>query len=152
MDGRMDNEGGQDDGLRGALVTSLENRGAAKAIKAKIRAEVYASLNNDTIETSHTLPGDVYLAGEILKDFLVRMKCENTLSVLTQELGLNSQESLEREFLLQELGIDGSSKEGDIPVLMLMIQYQMELVIKNKNKSAPRAEEDESKNNTTASS
>jgi hypothetical protein len=116
----------EDDGLRGALAASLENRGAARAIKAKIRAEVFASLNNDAVAPTRALPADVYLAGEILKDFLVRMKCENTLSVLTQELGLNSQESLEREFLLQELGMQGSAKEADVPVLMLMMQQQME--------------------------
>ena len=118
-------EGTDSDDLRGAVMANMERRGADKAIRARIRAEVYASLNNEAISPPEAIPNEVYLAGEIIKDFLVRMKCENTLSVLSQELGLDAENSLERDFLLEEVGV-GSSKERDIPALLLLIQSQKE--------------------------
>lgn len=126
MEGLHDYEDSTD-GLRGALIASMERRGVVASIKAKIRAEVHASLHNETVSPpdSKALPGDVYIAGEILKDFLVRMKCENTLSVLSKELGIDSEHDLQREFLLQELGMKSIPGQADIPVLLLLIDQSM---------------------------
>ena len=109
------------DGLRGALMESLDRRSASTAIRAKIRAEVFASLNNEAITPPSAVPGDVYLAGEIIKDFLVRMKCENTLSVFAEELGTGGEAAFERETILQELGIAASPGQDDVPAILLLL-------------------------------
>lgn len=113
------------DGMRGALMTALENRGAVAKIKAQIRAEVHAALNSEAAPAPSSLPNDIYLAGEIVKDFLVRMKCENTLSVLSAELGVDKDQDLQRDFMLQELGIQDAAGQRDIPVLLLIMQHAM---------------------------
>ena len=134
----MDSPGAYDeadttDGLRGALMESLDKRGASAAIRAKIRGEVFASLNNEAITPPSAIPSDVYLAGEIIKDFLVRLKCENTLSVLSEELGINRSATFDKESILKELGIAACSGQEDVPAILLLLRQ----AIKDKSPADP---------------
>lgn len=106
-------------GVRDAVMSALERRGATRSIKAKIRAEVHASLNNDALPPPK-VPNDLYLCGELIKDFLLKIKCDSTLSVFNEEIGISG--SLQRDILGKELGLDVSTADSDVPLLLLLMQ------------------------------
>ncbi|XP_041318333.1 centrosomal protein 20 isoform X3 [Pyrgilauda ruficollis] len=96
--------------LKAVLKDTLEKRGALAQIKARIRAEVFSALE-DQSEPRPTLSRENLLINELIREYLEYNKYKYTASVLTAESG-QPEVPLDRQFLAKELNIveDASGK------------------------------------------
>jgi lisH domain-containing protein FOPNL len=102
---------------------ALEGKGVLSTMKARIRAEIFHTLDDKSVQMPKK-PKDVYLANEIIRDYLSCMKLDSTLSVLSDEIGESSNEKgVDREFLGGELGFNTIGCDKETPLLMLLIQF-----------------------------
>jgi hypothetical protein len=113
----MATSGSSDDGLRGAVMASLESSGAAEKIRASIRAQVHAALNDDTVALPE-MTAELFLCSEVVRDFLAFMKCDTAISVMDGELGRSG--SLSRDILAHEIGL--SAPRDATPLLLLLLE------------------------------
>ncbi|XP_031655752.1 lisH domain-containing protein FOPNL isoform X3 [Oncorhynchus kisutch] len=93
-----------------ALRESLESRGVLGQLKARIRAEVFNALD-DQSEPRPTLSHDNLLINELIREYLEFNKYRYTASVLTAESG-QPEVPLDRQFMANELKVveDPSSR------------------------------------------
>ena len=112
----------QGDDLLGSVKDVLDRKGVTSQIKARIRAEVYHALEDKTV-SAPTKPKGVYLASEIMKDFLQNMKYSSTLSVFSEEVGVSEDGPVDRDFILHELGLNGAETDRSIPLIMLLVNH-----------------------------
>jgi hypothetical protein len=68
-------------------------------------------------------PKDIYLASELIREYLMNLKLDNTTSVFCEELGQPDQMIVDREFIAGELGLNAVGSNEKIPLLVLIIQY-----------------------------
>ncbi|ESO85787.1 hypothetical protein LOTGIDRAFT_130281, partial [Lottia gigantea] len=92
------------------LKESLETRGVLGQIKARIRAEVFTALN-DQSEAKPKLSHENVLINELIREYLEYNGYKYAASVLVSESGMNPT-SLDRDFVKNELNVceDGPSK------------------------------------------
>lgn len=113
-----------DEDLTSAIRSSLEKRGVLSSIKAKLRAEIFNTLEGLSNDEGPILEPKVLIAFEIIFDFLESMKLGNSAAVLKDESGCTPN-SLSRKFILDELRIKSFDNES-APILALMIEKLME--------------------------
>ncbi|XP_053133025.1 centrosomal protein 20 isoform X6 [Hemicordylus capensis] len=89
--------------LKEVLKDTLEKRGALGQIKARIRAEVFNALD-DQSEPRPSLSHENLLINELIREYLVFNKYKYAASVLTAESG-QPEVPLDRDFLVNELNI-----------------------------------------------
>merc|ERR1711963_449863 len=89
--------------LKEVLKESLSNSGALGEIKARIRSEIFRSLD-DPSEVKPPVSNENLLIYELIREFLDYNQCKNASSVLTSEIGLPTV-PLDREFLGNELNV-----------------------------------------------
>ena len=94
-----------DEDLKSAVRQALEKKGVIKDLKARLRSEVYQCLEDKTYKMPDK-PPDVYLATELVRELLISLKMENTLSVFCEEMGQPMEMRCDREFLGDELGFN----------------------------------------------
>jgi lisH domain-containing protein FOPNL len=110
-------EGDMVDAIKGAL----ERRGSLNSIRAQLRAEVFHALEDKTVEIPEK-PRDVYLASEIIREFLGTLKLANTASVFNEEIGQPSEMRVDRDFIGAELGFDTTETDKQVPLLVMLVQ------------------------------
>uniref|UniRef100_A0A8D0GQ88 Centrosomal protein 20 n=1 Tax=Sphenodon punctatus TaxID=8508 RepID=A0A8D0GQ88_SPHPU len=101
--------------LKAVLKDTLEKRGALGQIKARIRAEVFNALD-DQSEPRPPLSHENLLINELIREYLEYNKYKYTASVLTAESG-QPEVPLDREFLLGELNIVEDPNGRSVPLL-----------------------------------
>ncbi|XP_068764390.1 centrosomal protein 20 isoform X1 [Struthio camelus] len=89
--------------LKAVLKDTLEKRGALGQIKARIRAEVFNALD-DQSEPRPPLSHENLLINELIREYLEYNKYKYAASVLTAESG-QPEVPLDREFLVKELNV-----------------------------------------------
>lgn len=95
--------------LKASLYRSLEDRGALNEIRARIRAEIFQSIDNP--QSLHLRPPSLALSNEDLLVFeMVRewLECHGlhqTLSVLVAESGQSIETLFDRDFIRSEVGL-----------------------------------------------
>ncbi|XP_029857376.1 centrosomal protein 20 isoform X1 [Aquila chrysaetos chrysaetos] len=89
--------------LKAVLKDTLEKRGALGQIKARIRAEVFNALD-DQSEPRPPLSHENLLINELIREYLEYNKYKYAASVLTAESG-QPEVPLDRQFLAKELNI-----------------------------------------------
>ncbi|XP_053936993.1 centrosomal protein 20 isoform X3 [Cuculus canorus] len=89
--------------LKAVLRDTLEKRGALGQIKARIRAEVFNALD-DQSEPRPPLSHENLLINELIREYLDYNKYKYAASVLTAESG-QPEVPLDRQFLAKELNI-----------------------------------------------
>ncbi|XP_025932460.1 centrosomal protein 20 isoform X3 [Apteryx mantelli] len=96
--------------LKAVLKDTLEKRGALGQIKARIRAEVFNALD-DQSEPRPPLSHENLLINELIREYLEYNKYKYAASVLTAESG-QPEVPLDRQFLVKELNLveDANSK------------------------------------------
>jgi lisH domain-containing protein FOPNL len=109
--------------LSEAIYESLKRKGTLNQIKARIRAEIYHTIEDKTT-TTPSKPKEVYLASEIIREFLMSSKLESSLSVFNEEMGQPSEMMVDREFVGGELGFNMIDEKGtgSVPLLVLLVQ------------------------------
>ncbi|NXQ50903.1 FOPNL protein, partial [Catharus fuscescens] len=97
------------------LKDTLEKRGALAQIKARIRAEVFNALD-DQSEPRPTLSRENLLINELIREYLEYNKYKYTASVLTAESG-QPEVPLDRQFLAKELNVVEDASGKSVPLL-----------------------------------
>jgi hypothetical protein len=115
-------EGFSDIDLISAVQDALKRRGVYSKVKATIRAEVFNVLEDKTVPLPNK-PQDVFVASELIKEFLILFKLNNTLSVFCEEMGQPSEMTFDRELIGAELGLNTLGTDPKIPLLIMLIEY-----------------------------
>jgi lisH domain-containing protein FOPNL len=118
----MESEGEID--LKYAVRTALENRGTLGEIRARIRAEVFQTLENkENAVQPPQKPHDVFLASELIRELLMSFDFSNSAAVFSEESGQPSEMRIDRRFLASELGLLPVESDGsDVPLLILIVR------------------------------
>ncbi|XP_069125023.1 centrosomal protein 20-like [Argopecten irradians] len=107
--------------LKDVIKETLENHGSLGQIKARIRAEVFNSLD-DHGEAKPPLSSENMIINELIREYLEFNKYKYSSSVLTAESG-QPKEPLNREFLARELNIRNDHTSSSIPMLYSIISH-----------------------------
>ena len=105
-----------------AICEALKRKGVYSKIKSQLRAEVFHTLEDKTT-VAPDKPRDVYLAAELIREFMIKFKLNNSLSVFCEELGQPSEMAVNREFLGGELGLNTLDTDSNIPLLISVLQH-----------------------------
>ncbi|KAM9305021.1 centrosomal protein 20 [Gastrophryne carolinensis] len=101
--------------LKAVLTDTLDKRGVLGQLKAQVRAEVFAALD-DRSEPRPALSHENLLINEMIREYLEFNKYRYTASVLTEETGL-SDVPLDRSFLARELNFAEDTNAQSVPIL-----------------------------------
>lgn len=115
----MDSSLNDDNELASAVRAALARKGVLNVLKAKLRAEVFHVLENKQ-ETMPDKTKEVFIASELIRDFLVSMNLENTLSVFMEEMGQPQEARIDRQFITSEIGMSTSNEE--VPLLVMLVE------------------------------
>ncbi|XP_073399010.1 centrosomal protein 20 isoform X1 [Dendrobates tinctorius] len=107
--------------LRAVLTDTLDKRGVLGQLKARVRAEVFAALN-DQSEPRPELSHENLLINEMIREYLEFNKYKHTSSVLSAESGL-SDVPLDRSFLARELNLIEDTKAQSVPILYGLLAH-----------------------------
>ncbi|XP_074866598.1 centrosomal protein 20 isoform X2 [Carettochelys insculpta] len=107
--------------LKAVLKDTLEKRGALGQIKARIRAEVFNALD-DQSEPRPPLSHENLLINELIREYLEYNKYKYSASVLTAESG-QPEVPLDRQFLAHELNIVEDPNRRSVPLLYGMVAH-----------------------------
>ena len=114
--------------LPSLIRANLERKGILRELKAKLRAEVYHMLEDKSIPCPPKGDGSVFLAYELIRDFLQTFQLRNTVSVFNEESGQPQENRVDRHFIGEELGINLIDSESkDVPLLVLLVDYLLRL-------------------------
>lgn len=107
-----------------AIKEVLRRRGTLAELKSRIRAEVYNAMEDKTVKMPEQ-SRDIYLASQLVKDFLTYMQLDATLTVFRDEMVLdeNGNSPIVREFVGKELGFNTKESDEDVPLLLLLINH-----------------------------
>eukprot|EP00899_Mesostigma_viride_P029132 jgi/Mesvir1/9403/Mv01507-RA.1 len=107
--------------LKDALRETLENKGVLRAVKAKIRAEIFNSLDDRQDRPRPELSNENLIINELIREYLVYNQYLDTLSVLIPESGQPEVPPFQRAFLARELNILEDKNSKEIPLLYSLI-------------------------------
>ncbi|XP_021423472.2 centrosomal protein 20 [Oncorhynchus mykiss] len=107
--------------LNCALRESLESRGVLGQLKARIRAEVFSALD-DQSEPRPALSHDNLLINELIREYLEFNKYRYTASVLTAESG-QPEVPIDRQFMANELKVVEDPSSRSVPLLYGLLSH-----------------------------
>jgi hypothetical protein len=76
-------------------------------------------------------PPEIFLASEMIREFLINLGLDNTLSVFNEEIGQPFEMRVDRELIAGELGLNILGSSAKVPLIVQIIQYLM----KNKDET-----------------
>ncbi|XP_045214924.2 centrosomal protein 20-like [Mercenaria mercenaria] len=120
--------------LKDVIKDTLENRGVLGQIKARIRAEVFKSLD-DQNDSKPPLSNENMIINELIREYLEFNKYKYTASVMVAETGQPKQ-PLDRGFLAEELNVEEDKNCSQVPLLYSLVGQYMN---KNRGKSTRSA-------------
>ncbi|KAI9094727.1 hypothetical protein DFS34DRAFT_628830 [Phlyctochytrium arcticum] len=101
--------------LRDAVHENLEARGALRALRARIRAEIFDIIDDENV--SKPPPSrENDLVNELVREYLRFAGYQHTLSVFAAEASLSSR-PIPRDQLLNDLNLDDTALPPTIPLL-----------------------------------
>ncbi|XP_063078508.1 lisH domain-containing protein FOPNL [Engraulis encrasicolus] len=107
--------------LKCALRETLEARGVMGQLKARIRAEVFKALD-DQSEQRPPLSHENLLINELIREYLEFNKYHYTASVLTAESG-QPEVPLDRQFVANELNVVEDPVAKTMPLLYGLLSH-----------------------------
>ncbi|XP_067114990.1 lisH domain-containing protein FOPNL [Osmerus mordax] len=107
--------------LKCALRETLESRGVLGQLKARIRAEVFNALD-DQSEPRPALSHENLLINELIREYLEFNKYRYTASVLTAESG-QPEVPLDRQFMANELKVVEDPSSKSVPLLYGLLSH-----------------------------
>ncbi|XP_026070090.1 lisH domain-containing protein FOPNL-like [Carassius auratus] len=108
--------------LKTALRETLEARGVLGQLKARIRAEVFRALDDESPTRVPPLSHENLLINELIREYLEFNKYRYTASVLTAEAG-QPEVPLDREFVASELNVAEDSRAKAVPLLYGLLTH-----------------------------
>lgn len=108
-----------------AVTEALKRKGVYAKIKSQLRAEVFHTLEDKSTPVPEK-PREVFLAAELIREFMIRFKLNNSLSVFCEEMGQPPEMAVHREFIGSELGLNTLQSDPNIPLLISVLQHMMD--------------------------
>ncbi|XP_056606549.1 lisH domain-containing protein FOPNL [Triplophysa dalaica] len=118
--------------LKSALRETLEARGVLQQLKARIRAEVFSALDDQSAPRP-PLSHENLLINELIREYLNFNKYRYTASVLTAESG-QPEVPLDRQFIANELNVAEDSSSKTVPLLYGLLHHFLGSKDENKGK------------------
>ncbi|GAB9466414.1 hypothetical protein Gpo141_00003790 [Globisporangium polare] len=106
--------------LKEVLKETLDARGSLSQIKARIRAEIFAALD-DQDAPKPKLSNENLIINELIREYFEYNGYRHALSVFLPESGQPVDKPFHREFLAQELSIEEDSRFTHVPLLYSII-------------------------------
>lgn len=122
--------------LKAVLKNTLEKRGVLGQIKARVRAEVFNALDDET-DPRPPLSNENMLINELIREYLEYNKYKYTASVLMAESG-QPETPLDRQFLVNELNITEDRTTAQMPLLYGILSHFLEHKLPSTNPSTGR--------------
>ena len=104
------------DELKDVLKETLEERGVLSELRAKIRAEIFNSLN-DKASQKVPLSNENLIVNELIKEYMIFNGYTHSLSVFIPETGQPERSPFDRNFIAKKLKIQEDSKSKEVPLL-----------------------------------
>jgi len=104
------------DELKDALIETLEHRGVLGQVKAKVRAEIFATLNDEQVPPPE-LPRENAVINELIREYLEYNGYHHTLSVLLPESGHPRERQFSRSNLAEELQLQEDNRSKALPLI-----------------------------------
>ena len=114
------------DDLKMLLKDTLDNRGVLNQVRARIRAEIFSALD-DQSDLKPVLSNENMLINELIREYLEFNNYKFASSVLLAEAG-QPKDPIDRKFLLAELNIKEANYRNHAPLL-----YGLVYNLKQKN-------------------
>ena len=118
--------------LKAVLKETLENRGVLSQVRARLRAEVFSALDEQS-DLKPSLSNENLLINELIREYMDFNKYKYSCSVLTAEAS-QPKDRIDSKFLKQELNIEEDSASGSIPILYGIVSH----FLQGKNVLHPR--------------
>ncbi|XP_051986703.1 lisH domain-containing protein FOPNL [Xyrauchen texanus] len=118
--------------LKRALRETLEARGVLGQLKARIRAEVFSALDDQTAPRP-PLSHENLLINELIREYLEFNKYRYTASVLTAESS-QPEVPLDRQFMANELNVAEDASAKAVPLLYGLLHHFLSSKEENKGK------------------
>ncbi|CAF0904588.1 unnamed protein product [Rotaria sordida] len=107
--------------LRSAVKQTLEQNGSLAATRAKLRADIFATLQDPT-EVKPRIPHENLLINELILEYLNYNNLHCAASVLAVESGQPTP-SLGRAFVAEQLNIHDDDKTRQLPLLYSLLSH-----------------------------
>eukprot|EP00439_Symbiodinium_sp_Y106_P040967 s650_g5.t1 len=108
------------DELKQALIETLESRGVLGQVKAKVRAEIFAALDDEQVQRPQ-LPRENALINELIKEYFEYNGYYHALSVLLAESGHPEEPQFDRRFLASELRVREDDRSRSHPLIYALV-------------------------------
>ena len=111
--------------LHSVIMDSLKRRGVLGKISANVRAEVFHTIEDKTIPMPEKT-NEVYLATELIREYMMSSQLNSSLSVFNEESGQPMEMRVDREFIGGELGfnvMDETYESKEVPLLVLLVSH-----------------------------
>ncbi|KRW99350.1 hypothetical protein PPERSA_02462 [Pseudocohnilembus persalinus] len=119
--------------LKDVLKETLDDRGVLSEIRAKIRAEIFQTLN-DQPSQKPKLSENNMIINELIREYLVYNDYQHSAAVFIPETGQNQGPQLNRQYIVEKLKIYQDQNTKDLPLLYGLvygIKKQVEKDISN---------------------
>ena len=113
--------------LTEAIYETLKRKGTLNKIKARLRAEIYNTIEDKSVAFPEK-PPEVYLASELIREYLMSFKLNSSLSVFNEEQGQPAEMTVDRTFIGAELGfnlLEEKDEASQVPLLVLLVKHLM---------------------------
>mmetsp|Transcript_21717 Transcript_21717/g.53784 ORF Transcript_21717/g.53784 Transcript_21717/m.53784 type:complete len:123 (+) Transcript_21717:202-570(+) len=107
--------------LKDVLRETLENRGALGGVRAHLRAEVSAALEDRAGFQRPDISNENLILNELIREYLVFNRYRSTLSVLLPESGQPETPPFDRDFLARELRVRENDNSKKLPLLYTLL-------------------------------
>ncbi|CAE8709976.1 unnamed protein product, partial [Polarella glacialis] len=107
--------------LKQALVETLEVRGSLGQVKAKVRAEIFAALDDEQAPRPQ-LPKENVVINELIREYFEYNGYHHALSVLLPESGHPEERQFDRRFLASELGVREDDRSRSLPLIYSLLR------------------------------
>lgn len=123
LDNSTEVHGGKIGDLSALVRENLEKNGVITDLKGKIRAEIFHTLEDKSTHAAPNPKGAIFLASQLIRDYLNEFELYNTASVFNEESGQPTEARVDRHFLGEELGLNLKTPESKVPLLVLLVEY-----------------------------
>lgn len=104
------------DDMKTVLKDALEERGVLSELRAKLRAEIFNSLNDKPVDRPK-LSNENLIINEIIREYLLFNNYTHALSVFLPESGQPERPPFDRAYIAKKLNIEESNKSKEMPLL-----------------------------------
>eukprot|EP00929_Paragymnodinium_shiwhaense_P016665 TRINITY_DN125213_c0_g1_i1.p1 TRINITY_DN125213_c0_g1~~TRINITY_DN125213_c0_g1_i1.p1 ORF type:complete len:214 (+),score=64.96 TRINITY_DN125213_c0_g1_i1:83-724(+) len=109
------------DELKQALVETLDGRGVLGQVKAKVRAEIFAALDDEQVPRPQ-LPPENVIINELIREYFEYNGYHHALSVLLPESGHPEERQFDRRFLASELRVQEDERSRSLPLMYALVR------------------------------